>query len=101
MQYIIFLLLEKHKKLSIETLAELLEGADPNYVANECGGLLYHPSFNPKRSAKLGLITSTTPDGKDITHKDEIALNLEFSPSTIKVTTVPVTVVVNDLLIFR
>jgi hypothetical protein len=97
MQYVIFLFLEKHTKLSIETLSELLEGADPSYVANECNGLLYHPSFNPKRSAKLGLILSSAAEGKDITPKDTIELNPDFNPSTIKVNTVPVTVVVSYL----
>jgi hypothetical protein len=95
MQYIIFLLLERHGKVTIETMAELLEGADATYVANECNGLLYHPSFNIKKSSKMGLISSpTVAEGKDLTVKDEITINLDFVAQSTKISTIPVNVVV-------
>jgi hypothetical protein len=89
----IFILLEKHNKLTIETLSELLEGIDPLYVANECNGLIYN-HFNPKKSGKGGLIVSNAQEGKDLTPKDTIEINGDFQAPTLKLSTIPVGVVV-------
>ena len=91
-QYCSLIILEKYEKLAISKIAELL-GLNQYLVLNEINALLYHPSFNPKRSKACGLISATGSDlvdGQELKPEDEITVNKDFFSNSLKINTIPV-----------
>jgi cullin-4 len=89
-QYCSLIILEKYEKLAISKIAELL-GLNQNLVLNEINALLYHPSFNPKKSKACGLISAADAvDGQDLKPENEITVNKDFMANSLKINTIPV-----------
>ena len=94
-QFIVFLSLEKHGKLTIQNLSELI-GVSCFSMLNEVTGLLYNPTFNPKKSINSGLITTNLKkDGEELKSDSEISINTNFTANNIKFNSMPVIRIVN------
>lgn len=89
-QLIIFLSLEKHTTLTVQKLSELI-GVSSFTMLNEVTGLLYNPTFNPKKSINNGLITTNLKkDGEELKLNNEISINKHFTANNIKFNSIPV-----------
>jgi hypothetical protein len=89
-QYSVLIVLEKYEKMSIAKISEII-GLNQNAVMNEVNALLYHPSFNPKKSKACGLISSAdAADGQDLKPENEISVNKDFMANSLKINTIPV-----------
>ena len=73
------LTLEKHERLKISKIAEILGHSIPEYIAFETNYLIYHPKISQTRDSKAGFVLSSAPDKKDITIDDEVWLNTTFN----------------------
>lgn len=89
LQYCLFTVLEKYEKMTIAKIAEVL-GCNPTLLANEANALLYHISFNPKKSKSAGLIRADAGDGQDLKPDHEISVNKEFAANSLKINTIPI-----------
>ncbi len=87
-QYLILFNLEKYSKITVSKLAELI-GIKEDVVANEATFLLYHPSFNPKKSKTQGIILSEAGDGADIEPNNNVWINADFSINSLILNTIP------------
>ena len=88
-QLLTLLLLEKHKKLSIKKISELLECKE-KVILNDIPGLVYNPSFNPKGEKNKGLIIGNfNAETKEFTSNDEIEFNYKFFIEKKKFNTIP------------
>lgn len=87
-QYCILVTLEKYKTMTIAKIAEIL-GHNPLIVTNEANALLYHMSFNPKRSKTSGIISANAGDNQDLKPENEISINVEFQANSLKINTIP------------
>ena len=76
-QLLILLCLEKHNKLSIEKIAELLKH-DAKKTIDDIKGLIYNPSFNPNKEQDKGVIL---PNKKELDNTTEISINMNFNVS--------------------
>ena len=76
-QLLILLCLEKHNKLSIEKIVELLK-YDAKKTIDEIKGLIYNPSFNPNKEQDKGVIL---PNKKELDNTTEISINMNFNVS--------------------
>ena len=74
-QLLILLCLEKHNKLSIEKIAELLKH-DAKKTIDDIKGLIYNPSFNPNKEQDKGVIL---PNKKELDNTTEISINMNFN----------------------
>ena len=88
LQYLILYHLEKRDKVKVSQLAELI-GTKEEQAANEATFLLYHPSFNPKKSKTGGVILSDANDGADLEPNHTIWVNTEFSINSLVFNTIP------------
>jgi hypothetical protein len=88
LQYSLLIILEKYEKMEISKIAELL-GYNPNIIANEANALIYHISFNPRKSKSSGLISADASEGVDLKPENFIQVNREFSANTLKINTIP------------
>ena len=88
-QLLALLLLETHKKLTLETIAQLC-GCHPSTIINDIQGLIYNPSFNPNSQFDKGIILGTfNPETKEFKESDEISINLDFKSTKVKFNTIP------------
>ena len=88
-QLLILLLLEKHKKLSVQKISELLE-CPANFILKDIPGLIYNPSFNPKGEKDKGLLLGNfNTETKEFTLNDEIEFNYKFFYEKQKFITLP------------
>lgn len=99
-QYCILRALETHKTLSIVKVSEVI-GYNQNLVLNEINALLYHVSFNPKKSKSCGIISSDAPDGQDLKLENEVSINKDFTVNSIKISTIPTVFRVKIFLILE
>jgi hypothetical protein len=90
-QFLILLELEKHKKLTIRKITELLGHENEEYISIEANYLIYHPVNNKTKDSKSGIILSNQEDKKDLTPDNEIMLNENFNPVNIKLNSAPLT----------
>ena len=93
LQYAILCLLEqydkKKEKVSVEMISAKL-AYPPNLVCNDLNGLLFNPSFNPKKTLVNGVIlTNLENSNDDIDLKTELWLNHEFIANSLKISTIP------------
>lgn len=104
-QYCILLLLEKaykNKNLTVEEIsAKLALSSNNNVIISEIMGLIYSPSFNPKKDSKNGIILSNDVNSStdEVTMKSEIWLNENFTSNSIKFNTIPSIVKVSVIII--
>jgi hypothetical protein len=87
-QYCILRALETHEKLSVAKVSEVI-GYNQNLILNEINALLYHVSFNPKKSKSAGIISSDVADGQDLKMENEVSINKEFTVNSLKISTIP------------
>lgn len=90
-QYLILSLLEKlDKPVLVSELVDRL-GEKDYIILSELTGLIFGPSFNPKRSKTAGLINADISDDKQssIELSHTISINKNFCPNNLKFTTVP------------
>jgi len=98
-QLVVFLFLEKHGKLTIQKLSELI-GVSTFSTLNEVTGLLYNPTFNPKKSINSGLITANLKkDGEELKTDNEICINKNFTANNIKFNSLPVIRIVINIIL--
>ena len=76
-QLLILLCLEKHNKLNLEKIAEILK-CDMKIIIDEVKGLIYNPNFNPNKEINKGVIL---PNKKEIDNTTEISINKDFNIS--------------------
>ena len=76
-QLLILLCLEKHNKLSLEKIAEILK-CDMKIIIYEVKGLIYNTNFNPNNEQDKGLIL---PNKKEMDNTTEISINKDFNIS--------------------
>ena len=89
-QLLTLLLLEKHKKLSLKKISELLE-CKIDLILKDIPGLIYNPSFNPKGEREKGLILGNFDTVvKDFKPNDEIEFNHKFFLEKLKFNTLPI-----------
>ena len=93
LQYAILCLLEQYdkrkEKVSVEMISAKL-AYPPNLVCNDINGLLFNPSFNPKKSLSNGVImTNLVNSNDDIDLKTDLWLNHEFISNSLKISTIP------------
>ena len=86
MLFIIILLLEKHGKLSLVSIAQHC-GCQTNTIITDIQGLVYNPTFNPQGQPDKGLIVGTF--SKEFKETDEISINKNFTCSRMKIQTIP------------
>ena len=85
-QLLSLLLLEKHGKLSLVSIAQHC-GCQPSTIITDIQGLVYNPTFNPQGQPDKGLIVGTF--SKEFKETDEISLNKNFTCSRMKIQTIP------------
>ena len=94
LQYSILILLEKYdKKKENVTCAELsvLLNTSLINILNEVNGLIFHPSFNPKKEKNIGVVLASTFDDKnELTGDSVITINKDFTANSLKINTIPV-----------
>ena len=91
-QLLILLILEKHDKLSLEKIAELLN-CDIELIINDVQGLIFNPSFNPKAELNQGVILSDIdPKTKEFKGTTEISINKNFNIEQINFSTLTILV---------
>ena len=90
-QFLVLLLLEKHKKLTLVKISQLLE-CDITIILSDIPGLVYNPSFNPSGQNDKGLILgSFIEQTKEIKSTDEIYFNENFICPRQRFQTLPLT----------
>jgi len=90
-QFLVLLLLEKHKKLTLVKISQLLE-CDIIIILSDIPGLVYNPSFNPSGQKDKGLILGSFSDQtKEIKSTDEIYFNENFICPRQRFQTLPLT----------
>ena len=88
-QLLTLLLLEKHKKLTIQKISEYLE-CKVSIILKDIPGLIFNPSFNPKGEKDKGLIIGNfNTETKEFTSNDEIEFNHKFFFEKQKFITLP------------
>ena len=88
-QYLALLELEKHSKLTISKISEIL-GCHISTILGDISGLVYNPSFNPQGQKDKGLILGTFDEKtKEFKETDEIYFNQNFTFSRQKFQTLP------------
>lgn len=91
-QVLCLLILEKRGKVSIETLASLLE-CSVDIILHDVPGLVYNKSFNPTGDANKGIILGNwDAKSKEFTAKTEIEINKNFTAPKVKISTAPMVV---------
>lgn len=91
-QFLVLLELEKHKKLTLCKISQLLE-CDIKIILSDIPGLVYNPSFNPIGQKDKGLILGSFNDQtKEFKETDEIYFNENFICPRIKFQTLPLTI---------
>ena len=85
-QLLSLLLLEKHGKLSLVSIAQHC-GCQPSTIITDIQGLVYNPTFNPQGQPDKGLIVGTF--SKEFKETDEISINKNFTCSRMKIQTIP------------
>ena len=85
-QLLSLLLLEKHGKLSLVSIAQHC-GCQTSTIITDIQGLVYNPTFNPQGQPDKGLIVGTF--SKEFKETDEISLNKNFTCSRMKIQTIP------------
>ena len=85
-QLLSLLLLEKHGKLSLVSIAQHC-GCQSSTIITDIQGLVYNPTFNPQGQPDKGLIVGTF--SKEFKETDEISLNKNFTCSRMKIQTIP------------
>ena len=76
-QLLILLCLEKHNKLSLEKIAEILK-CDMKIIIDEVKRLIYNPNFNPNKEINKGVIL---PNKNEMDNTTEISINKDFNIS--------------------
>ena len=90
-QFLALLLLEKHKKLTLAKISELLE-CDIKVILSDIPGLVYNPTFNPNGQKDKGLILGSFSDKtKEFKSNDEIYFNENFICPRQRFQTLPLT----------
>ena len=90
-QFLALLLLEKHKKLTLGKISQLLE-CDIKIILSDIPGLVYNPTFNPSGKKDKGLILGSFSDKtKEFKSDDEIYFNQNFICLRQKFQTLPLT----------
>ena len=90
-QFLVLLLLEKHKKLTLCKISQLLE-CDIKIILSDIPGLIYNPTFNPSGQKDKGLILGSFSDQtKELKSFDEIYFNENFICPRQKFQTLPLT----------
>jgi hypothetical protein len=90
-QFLVLLLLEKHKKLTLCKISQLLE-CDIKIILSDIPGLIYNPTFNPSGQKDKGLILGSFSDQtKEFKSFDEIYFNENFICPRQKFQTLPLT----------
>ena len=97
-QYCILTVLEKYEKLTVAKISEVI-GYNANIVVNEANALLYHMSFNPKKTKACGLISTDAAEGQELKPENEISVNREFMANSLKINTIPAAFKVKFILI--
>lgn len=87
-QFLILYHLEKKDKLRLSDIAGYV-GSKEELVCNEATFLLYHPSFNPKKSPTGGVILSDAPSSADLEPHNHIWVNKDFFINTLVFNTIP------------
>jgi hypothetical protein len=87
-QFLVLYQLEKREKLKLSEIAGLI-GSRDDLVANEATFLLYHPSFNPKKSPTGGIILSDSTNSADLDPNNTIWINKEFFINSLVFSTIP------------
>lgn len=85
-QLLSLLLLEKHGKLSLVSIAQHC-GCQTSTIITDIQGLVYNPTFNPQGQPDKGLIVGTF--SKEFKETDEISINKNFTCSRMKIQTIP------------
>ena len=88
LQYCILIYLEKKNRLKISDLSGLID-VDQSIVLNDLNSLIFVPSLKNK-SSNDGILNTDLKVGKELSGDEEVWINLEFSPNTLKISTVPV-----------
>lgn len=87
-QFLVLYHLEKREKLKLSEIAGLI-GSRDEIVANEATFLLYHPSFNPKKSLTGGIILSDSTGSSDLDPNNVVWINKDFFINSLVFSTVP------------
>ncbi len=92
-QFLSLLQLEKHEKLKVKEICQLILHSNEDYVANEINYLIFHPSWNRTKDPKIGIILSDAEGTKSLTPENYVWLNKGFRPSNIRPSTLPIKVI--------
>lgn len=88
LQYCILIYLEKKNRLKISDLAGLFD-VDQSVVLNDLNALLIVPSLKNKTTAE-GILNTNLANGKELSGNEEVWINMDFNPNTLKISAVPV-----------
>ena len=88
-QLLTLLYLEKYEKLTLEKISGLL-GCNIKIILNDISGLVFNPSFNPKREVNNGVILADIdPETKEFQNTTEISINKGFLITQLRFNTLP------------